>query len=46
MLEYQSHIMQDAQELNWPTTKRAHAAVLTEIERGHARWGDQASIDR
>ena len=46
MLEYQGHIMQDAQELNWPTAKRAHAAVLTEIERGHARWEDQASIDR
>ena len=46
MLEYQSHLMQDAQELNWTTAKRAHAAVLTEIERGHARWGDQASVDR
>ena len=46
LLEYQGHIMQDAQELKWPTAKRAHAAVLMEIERGHARWGDQASIDR
>ena len=39
MLEYQSHLMQDALKLNWPMAKRAHAAVLTEIERGHAHWG-------
>ena len=39
MLQYQGHLMQDALELNWATAKRAHAAVLTEIERGHASWG-------
>ena len=38
--------MQDALELNWATAKRAHAAVLTEIERGHASWGDLTQIDR
>ena len=46
MLEYQSHLMQDALELNWPTAKCAHTAVLTEIERGHAHWGDQTSTDQ
>ena len=46
MLQYQGHLMQDALELNWVTAKRAHAAVLTEIERGHASWGDLSQIDR
>ena len=46
MLQYQGHLMQDALELNWATAKRAHAAVLTEIERGHATWGDLTQIDR
>ena len=46
MLQYQGHLMQDALELNWATAKRAHAAVLTEIERGHASWGDLSQIDR
>ena len=30
--------MQDAVELNIQTAKRAHAAVLQEIERGRADW--------
>ena len=46
MLQYQCSLMQDALELNWPTAKRAHAAVLTEIERGCTSWADQAGVDR
>ena len=46
MLQYQSNLMQDALELNWATAKRAHAAVLTEIERGPTSWGDQVGVDR
>ena len=46
MLQYQGHLMQEALELNWATAKRAHAAVLTEIERGYTSWGDQTQIDR
>ena len=46
MLQYQANLMQDALELNWNTAKRAHAAVLTEIERGHVTWSDQVGIDR
>ena len=46
MLQYQGHLMQDALELNWATAKWAHAAVLTEIERGHLSRGDQMQIDR
>ena len=46
MLQYQSNLMQDALELSWPTAKRAHAAVLTEVERGQVTWRDQIGIDR
>ena len=46
MLQYQSNLMQDALELSWPTAKRAHAAVLTEVERGQVTWKDQIGIDR
>ena len=46
MLQYQCHLMQDALELNWATAKRAHAAVLTEIERGTTSWADQPGVDR
>ena len=46
MLQYQCSLMQDALELNWPTAKRAHAAVLTEIERGCISWADQIGVDR
>ena len=46
MLAYQGNLMQDALELSWPTAKRAHAAVLTEIERGQASWEDHSTIDR
>ena len=46
MLKYQGSLMQDASELNWPTAKRAHVAVLTEIERGCTFWADQAGVDR
>ena len=45
MLAYQGNLMQDALELSWPTAKRAHAAVLTEIECGQASWGDQSTVD-
>ena len=33
-----SLLMQDAIEVNIQTSKRAHAAVLQEIERGWANW--------
>ena len=46
MLSYQGNLMQDALELNWSTAKRAHAAVLMEIERGQVNWQDQVGIDR
>ena len=46
MLQYQGNLMQDALELNQNMAKRAHAAVLTEIERGHISWSDQVGIDR
>ena len=38
MLQYYALLMQDAIELNIQTAKRAHAAVLQEIERGRADW--------
>ena len=38
MLQYYTLLMQDAIELNIQTAKRAHAAVLQEIERGRAGW--------
>ena len=38
MLQYYTLLMQDAIELNIQTAKRAHAAVLQEIERGRADW--------
>ena len=38
MLQYYTLLMQDAVELNIQTAKRAHAAVLQEIERGRADW--------
>ena len=38
MLLYYTLLMQDAIELNIQTAKRAHAAVLQEIERGRADW--------
>ena len=46
MLQYQGNLMQDALELNWNTTNRAHAAVLTETERGHVSWSHQVGSDR
>ena len=46
MLTYQGHLMQDALELTWSPVKRAHAAVLTEIESGQQSWGDQIQIDQ
>ena len=46
MLQYQSNLMQDALELSWPTAKHAHAALLTEVERGQVTWKDQIGIDR
>ena len=46
MLQYQANLIQDAIELNWTMAKRAHAAVLTEIERGHVTLADQVGVDR
>ena len=39
------NIIQWFQGLNWNTAKRAHAAVLTEIERVHVSWSDQVGVD-
>ena len=38
MLQYYTLLMQDTIELNIQTAKRAHAAVLQEIEGGRADW--------
>ena len=38
MLQYYSWLMQDAIELNIMTARRAHAAVLQEIEKGKISW--------
>ena len=38
MLRYYTLLMPDAVELNIQTAKRAHAAVLQEIERGRTDW--------
>ena len=38
VLQNYTLLMQDAIELNIQTSKRAHAAVLQEIERGWANW--------
>ena len=46
MLQHQAKRMQDALELNWATAKRAHAAVLSEIDRGHTSWTAQTGIDK
>ena len=35
VLNEKSFLMQDAFDLGWPTAKRAHAAVLHELERGN-----------
>ena len=38
--------MQDAVELNFPTVKRAHAAVLQEIEKGKLNWDQLEAIEK
>ena len=38
ILQYYTPLMQDAIKLNIQTAKRAHAAVLQEIERGRVDW--------
>ena len=45
MLLHMCRVMQDADELNWWTAKRAHAGVLQEMERGHLTWDDKSDID-
>ena len=46
MLQYQASFMQNILELNWAMAKHAHAAFLTEIERGHMSCMDQIGISR
>ena len=46
MMQYEHNLVQDAIELNWSTAKRAHGAVLTEMERGHTSWENQVGVDR
>ena len=46
MLNYHCNLMQDALELDWLTAKRAHAQVLTEMERGNVFWDNEGDVDR
>ena len=46
MLQYYAFLMQDAVELNFPTVKRAHAAVLQEIEKGKLNWEQSEEIEK
>ena len=41
-----AQLLRDSQELSFPTAKRAHAEILSEIERGHITWQDEAAVDR
>ena len=46
MLLHLASLMQDAEELNWRTSKRAHAGVLMDMERGYLHWRDLDAVDR
>ena len=46
MLIHFSRLMQDAVELSLGTVRRAHAAVLQEIERGLVSWEDTENIEK
>ena len=46
MLIHFSRLMQDAIELSLGTARRAHAAVVQEIERGLVSWEDTENIEK
>ena len=46
MLIHFSRLMQDAVELSLGTARRAHAAVLQEIERGLISWEDTENLGK
>ena len=46
MLQYYVLLMQDGVELNFPTVKRAHAAVIQEIEKGKLNWEQSEEIEK
>lgn len=46
MLLHLASLMQDAEELNWLTAKRAHAGVLMDMERGQLHWDDRVAVER
>ena len=46
MLIHFSRLMQDAVELSLGMARRAHAAVLQEIERGLISWEDAENLEK
>ena len=46
MLIHFSRLMQDAVELSLSTARRAHAAVLQELERGLTSWEDTENVEK
>ena len=46
MLQYYALLIQDVVELNFLTVKRAHAAVLQEIEKGKLNWDKLEEIEK
>ena len=38
MLEYSRHLLQDALEMNWATTRHAHLVLLQDIKLGKCLW--------
>ena len=46
MLYYLTLLMQDAVELSSSTARRAHAAVLQEVEKGRVDWSEMEQIEK
>ena len=46
MIDYGRHLMQDALEINWSTTRHAHLVVLQDIEHGKLSWKTQINTAR
>ena len=46
MLYYLTLLMQDAVELSSSTARRAHAAVLQEVEKGRVDWSKMEQIEK
>ena len=45
-LEYGRHLIQDALETNWTTTRHAHLVLFKEIERGKCSWKHSNIIEK